>query len=178
MSRCYSQWRLSLDLGMLPDLANQSLCQEGSGFVKLGEQLLPLLPSSVNPSVNDFWLKQESPETPTPLLRHVCNKKTLDSSIDSSRFAPLVTPAKIVSDSQISVSLTQSSPPCTVETPPNRGSAAQALKPNRRKRWTTDEEDRFVNALNKLTSVDKVCRSSPNLHIFYFGNHRILTTLH
>ena len=43
-----------------------------------------------------------------------------------------------------------------------------ALKPNHRKRWTTDEEDRFVNALNKLTSVDKVCGPSPNLHIFYF----------
>jgi hypothetical protein len=165
MSRRYSQRRLSLDLGMLPDLASQSLCQEGPGIVKLGEQLLPLLPSSANPSVNDFWLKQESPETLTPLLRHVCNKKTLDSSIDSS----LATPAKIISDSQISVSLTQSSqggdtaePRCTVETPPNRGSADLALKPNRRKRWATDEEDRFVNALNKLTSVDKVCRPSPN----------------
>jgi len=162
MSRRYSQRRLSLDLGMLPDLASQSLCQEGSGIVK---QLLPLLPSSENPSVNDFWLKQESQETPTPLLRHVCNKKTLDSSIDSSRFAPLDTPAKFISDSQISVSLTQSS---QVETPPNRGSAALALKPNRRKRWTTDEEDRFVNALNKLTSVDKVCRPSPNTSYFLF----------
>ena len=152
---------------MLPDLTNQSMCQEGSDIVKLSEPYrTSLLPSSGNPSPNDFWLKHESPETPTTL------GKTLDSSIDSSCFAPLATPAKM--DSQISVSLTQSSPPCTVETPPNRGSAALTLKPNSRKWWTADEEDRFVNALNKLTSVDKVCRPSPNLHIFYFGNHRIL----
>ena len=71
--------------------------------------------------------------------------------MDSSRFAPLSKPAKMYS--QISVSMT---PPCTVETPLNRGSAALPLKPNCKKRWTTDEEDRFVNAFNKLTTVDKV----------------------
>jgi hypothetical protein len=51
-----------LDLGILPDLASQSLSQEGSVIAKLGEQLLALPPSSVNPSANDFWLKQESLE--------------------------------------------------------------------------------------------------------------------